>query len=150
VLTAPLPFDVAWPAIDGKIFGSIELRLKKVTYKFVVRVHPPIFHCFTISPITFILYRLLENTHLFRPASGLRSFPIAIGIIATYCKVRLIPHDIARLASGCFGPAWEKTTFSTTRIVNYHLKFFTAHEKRLKPLRHKISPGRPAPFPVRA
>jgi hypothetical protein len=36
------------------------------------------------------------------PSAALRSFPIAIGIIATYCKVRLIPLDFARLASGCF------------------------------------------------
>jgi len=53
-------------------------------------------------PGSFMYSRLLKNTHLSRHASGLRSFPIAIGIIATYGNVRLIPHDFARLASGCF------------------------------------------------
>jgi hypothetical protein len=36
------------------------------------------------------------------PSAALRSFPIAIGIIATYCEVRLIPHDFVRLAYECF------------------------------------------------
>jgi hypothetical protein len=36
------------------------------------------------------------------PSAALRSFPIAIGIIAKYCEVRLIPHDFARLAAVCF------------------------------------------------
>jgi hypothetical protein len=35
--------------------------------------------------------RLLKNTHLSRPASGLRSFPIAIGITAAYRKST--PHS---------------------------------------------------------
>jgi hypothetical protein len=37
-----------------------------------------------------------------QPSAALRSFPTAIGIIATHGNVRLIPQDFARLASGCF------------------------------------------------
>jgi hypothetical protein len=46
--------------------------------------------------------RLFKNTRLFRHAPGLRSFPIAVGIIATYGTVRLIPLGFARPASGYF------------------------------------------------
>ena len=49
------------------------------------------------------LVRLLKNTHLLRCATP-RS-PLGKGergVIATYGSVRLIPHDFARLAFGCF------------------------------------------------
>ena len=106
------------PNGSGQKKGKKVKRLKGLTcWSFTI--HYSLFTAYIFHDILFPLhinaagwpyYQSVER----HPSASLRSS----FVIATYCKVRLIHLDFARLASGCFWPACEKTIFLQPAIFS--------------------------------